>query len=125
VTESHVIAYARVVAETKTAKGTRYTAATQRSYQMTVQRLFRFLERRGVILQDPTLNLVLLSSKKVPRAVLNQAHARRLVASPDASTPRGKRDRVLLELCSTGRRSASASASGSTSAISTSGEASS
>jgi integrase/recombinase XerD len=98
VTEAHVIEYARIVAETRTAKGTRYTAATQRSYLMTVQRLFRFLERQGVILQDPTLNLVLPSWKKLPRAVLNQAHARRLVASPDATTSRGKRDRALLEL---------------------------
>ena len=29
---------------------------------------------------------------------MNQAHARRLVASPDPSTPRGKRDRAILEL---------------------------
>jgi integrase/recombinase XerD len=98
VSEAHVISYARVIAETQTAKGTRYTAATQRTYLTTVQRLFRFLERRSVILQDPTLNLVLPSWKRLPRAVLNQAHARRLVASPDATTPRGKRDRALLEL---------------------------
>jgi len=98
VTEAHVIGYARALADTKTKKGTRYTASTQRSYLMTVQRLFRFLERQGVILQDPTLNLVLPSWKRLPRAVLNQAHARRLVASPDRQTPRGKRDRALLEL---------------------------
>lgn len=98
VTEAHVVEYARVVADTRTVKGTRYTAATQRSYLMTVQRLFRFLERHGVILQDPTLNLVLPSWKKLPRAVLNQAQARRLIASPDPRTPRGKRDRALLEL---------------------------
>jgi integrase/recombinase XerD len=65
---------------------------------MTVQRLFRFLERQGAVLQDPTLNLVLPSWNRLPRAVLNQAHARRLVASPDPQTPRGKRDRALLEL---------------------------
>jgi len=65
---------------------------------MTVQRLFRFLERQGILLQDPTLNLVLPSWKKLPRAVLNQAHARRLIANPDTLTPRGKRDRALLEL---------------------------
>jgi integrase/recombinase XerD len=96
--EAHVIEYARIVAGTKTAKGTLYTAATQRSYMMTVQRLFRYLERQGVILQDPTLNLVLPSWKKLPKAVLNQAHARRLIANPDTLTPRGKRDRALLEL---------------------------
>lgn len=98
VSEAHVIEYARVVAGTKTKKGTLYTAATQRSYMMTVQRLFRYLERQGVILQDPTLNLVLPSWKKLPKAVLNQAHARRLIANPDTLTPRGKRDRALLEL---------------------------
>lgn len=98
VSEAHVIEYARIVAGTKTAKGTCYTAATQRSYMMTVQRLFRFLERQGVILQDPTLNLVFPSWKKLPRAVLNQAHARRLIANPDTLTPRGKRDHALLEL---------------------------
>lgn len=96
--EAHVVAYARQLAETKNRKGERYTASTQRSYLMSVQRLFRFLERQGVILQDPTLDLVLPSWKRLPRAVLNQAHARRLVASPDPSTPRGKRDRALLEL---------------------------
>lgn len=96
--EAHVIEYARIVAGTKTAKGTCYTAATQRSYMMTVQRLFRYLERQGVIFQDPTLNLVLPSWKKLPRAVLNQAHARRLIANPDTLTPRGRRDRALLEL---------------------------
>jgi site-specific recombinase XerD len=65
---------------------------------MSVQRLFRFLERQDAILQDPTLNLVLPSWKRLPRAVFNQAHARRLVAIPDPHTPRGKRDRALLEL---------------------------
>jgi site-specific recombinase XerD len=90
VNEAHIIEYARLLAGTKTAKGTVYTAATQRSYVMTVQRLFRFLARQGVILQDPTLNLVLPTWKKLPHAVLNQAHARRLVASPDTLTPRGK-----------------------------------
>ncbi len=30
--------------------------------------------------------------------MLNQAQARRLVASPDPTAPRGKRDRALLEL---------------------------
>jgi integrase/recombinase XerD len=98
VSEAHIIEYARRLAETKTAKGTHYAAATQRSYLATVQRLFRFLEREGVILQDPTLNLVLPSWTKLPRAVLNRAHARRLVASPDPYTPRGKRDRAILEL---------------------------
>lgn len=98
VTEAHVIAYARHVSEAKTAKGTRYSASTQRSYLMLVQRLFRFLEREHVIFDDPTRDLVLPSWKKLPRAVLNQAHARKLVGNPDPFTVRGKRDRAILEL---------------------------
>ena len=65
------------------ARGRATPLATQRSYLALVQRLFRFLDREGVILQDPTLDLVLPTWKKLPRAVLNQAQARRLVASPD------------------------------------------
>jgi len=91
VTEAHVVEYARLLSQ-------RYSVATQRTYLTMIQRLFRFLERHGVLLQDPTLNLLLPSWKRLPRAVLNQAHARRLVASPDAHTVRGKRDRAILEL---------------------------
>jgi len=98
VTEAHVIAYARQIAEARTAKGTRYSVSTQRSYLMLVQRLFRFLESHGAILDDPTRDLVLPSWRKLPRAVLNQSHARKLVACPDAATVRGKRDRAVLEL---------------------------
>jgi integrase/recombinase XerD len=98
VTEAHVIAYARHVSEAKTAKGTCYSASTQRSYLMLVQRLFRFLECEHVIFDDPTRDLVLPSWKKLPRAVLNQAHARKLVGNPDPFTVRGKRDRAILEL---------------------------
>ena len=49
--------YARRLAQTKTAKGTTYSLATQRSYFMLVQRLFRFLEDQGVILRNPALDL--------------------------------------------------------------------
>ena len=97
--EAEVFAYARRLAEAKSpVTGERYSLATQRTHLYLLQRLFRFLARTGVILQDPTLNLVIPSWKKLPRAVMNQAHARRLVASPDPSTPRGKRDRAILEL---------------------------
>jgi integrase/recombinase XerD len=98
VTEAHVFAYARQLAETKTAKGTAYAIATQRGHLMAVQRLFRFLAREGVVLEDPTRDLVLPSWKKLPRAVLNRTHARKLVANPDPRTARGKRDRAILEL---------------------------
>ncbi len=99
VTEAEVFAYARALAGAKSAAtGERYSLSTQRTHLYLLQRLFRFLERRGVVLQDPTLNLVLPAWRKLPRALLNQAQSRRLVANPDPFTPRGKRDRAVLEL---------------------------
>jgi len=98
VDEATITGYARVLAETKSARGTRYSVATRRSYLSLLQRLFRFLERHGTVLREPTLDLVLPSWKKLPRAVLNQRQARRLMEAPDPSTPRGKRDCAVLEL---------------------------
>lgn len=99
VDEGDVMAYARQLRETKSAAtGQPYSISTQRTHLYLIQRLFRFLERRGVILRDPSLNLRLPSWRKLPRAVINQQQSRRLVANPDASTARGKRDRAVLEL---------------------------
>lgn len=99
VAEAHVFAYARQLASEKSAvTGELYSISTQRTHLYVLQRLFRFLEAAGVILQDPSRDLALPSWKRLPRAVLNQAHARRLVANPDPFTVRGKRDRAILEL---------------------------
>ncbi len=95
--EAHVTAWARQLAEQRTAKGEPYSPATQRTYLALVQRFFRYLVRAGVILQDPTLDLMLPSWRRLPRAVLNEGQARRLVAAPSSWTPLGKRDRAILE----------------------------
>ena len=98
VTEAHLVAYARKLSEQKTAKGTAYSFATQRSYLQMLRRLFRFLVGQGVILQDPTLDLVLPSWKKLPRHVPSESQARKLMAAPDPSRPLGKRDKAVLEV---------------------------
>ncbi len=97
VNEAHVVAWARQLAQQKTPKGEPYSLATQRTYLALVQRFFRFLFRAGAILEDPTLDLALPSWKRLPRAVLNEGQARRLVAAPSSWTPLGKRDRAILE----------------------------
>jgi integrase/recombinase XerD len=89
--------HARHLARHKTARGESYSLATQRTYLSLVQRFFRFLFRAGVLLEDPALDLVLPSWKRLPRAVLNEGQARRLVAAPSPWTPLGKRDRAILE----------------------------
>ena len=99
VDEAEVFAYARQLAETKSgATGERYSPSTRRTHLYLVQQLFRFLLRAGVVLQDPTLNLPMPVSKPLPRAVLSKANARRLIGTPDPATPRGKRDRAVLEV---------------------------
>jgi integrase/recombinase XerD len=95
--EAHVVGWARQLAEQKTAKGEPYSPATQRTYLALVQRFFRYLVRAGVILEDPTLDVALPSWKRLPRAVLSESQARRLVAAPSSWTTLGKRDRAILE----------------------------
>jgi len=96
--EAHVVAYARQLQRDKAATGTPLAAETQRAYLMQVRRLFAFLERRGAILQNPALDLVMPRVEKLPRVVLTQAQVRELVAAPSAATPTGKRNRAILEL---------------------------
>jgi len=98
VKEEHVTAYARDLARAKSVRGTPYAVSTQRWHLQSVRRLFSFLEREGALLHNPTLDLALPSWRLLPRAVINQDQARRLVAHPDSHTSRGKRSRAVLEL---------------------------
>ena len=99
VTEAVITAYARKLKEMKSAAtGKPYSVSTRRTHLYLIQRLFRFLERHQLVFADPTLNLVLPSWKTLPKAALNQNQSRKLMATPDASTVRGKRDCAVLEL---------------------------
>ncbi len=98
VTEEHVFAYARHLATTKTAKGTTYSFSTQTSYLEQVRRLFSYLEKTGLILVNPSRDLVLPTWSKLPRVVPTEAQAQKLVCVPNPYTVLGKRDRAVLEL---------------------------
>jgi integrase/recombinase XerD len=98
VTDAHMTAYARHLARARSARGTPFSVSTQRWLLSSIQRLFRFLEERGVILHNPVLDIELPSWRRLPRAVLHQEQARRLMAHPDPHTSRGKRSRAILEL---------------------------
>ena len=98
VCEEHVTAYALELARAASARGKPYSVATRRWHLQAVKRLFAFLAKRGVILQDPALDVALPHWKKLPHAFLNQEQARRLVANPSPFTLRGKRNRAILEL---------------------------
>lgn len=64
----------------------------------TLKRFFAFLERRGLILQNPMEQLRMPRVVSLPRDVITQASARRLLAVPSPWTVLGQRDRALLEL---------------------------
>jgi integrase/recombinase XerD len=98
VTEAHVTAFARELQTKRSSRGRPYAVATQRYLLAGVQQLFRYLESRGVLLHNPTLDLRLPSWRLLPRATINQEQARRLMAHPDPHTNRGKRSRAILEL---------------------------
>jgi integrase/recombinase XerD len=98
VTEDHVVAWDKHLGDVKTAKGEPLAAHTRRSYLVCIQRFFRFLERRGVVLQDPTLDLPMPKVQKLPRVVLSRSQTQRLMETPSPYTPVGKRDTAILEV---------------------------
>jgi len=63
-----------------------------------VRRFFAYLHARGLILGNPALTLKLPKAKHLPRGVLSEAQARRLMAAPFPWTLVGRRDRAILEL---------------------------
>jgi integrase/recombinase XerD len=98
VTEEHVVAWAKHL-QTRTNKhGEPLSPHTRRSYMVLLQRFFRFLVRRGLVLADPMLDVTMPQVSKLPRVVLSHSQARRLIESPSPFTPVGKRDRAILEL---------------------------
>jgi site-specific recombinase XerD len=64
----------------------------------TLKGFFAFLERQGLILRNPALVLDLPRVRRLPRAVLSEREAARLVDAPDATTILGRRDHAILEL---------------------------
>ncbi len=90
-----------------TMKGGRpYAASTIQTKLVAVKTLFRFLVRRGALLLDPSSQLELPRiEKRLPRLILSESEARRIVTAPRGSTPIVLRDRAMLEtLYGTGMR---------------------
>jgi len=89
--QSHLYAFRRP-------NGKPYAAAYQAARLVVLKSLFRFLHRRGVLLSDPAAEIELPKlDKRLPRTILTGAEVRKVLAAPDAKTPRGLRDRAILE----------------------------
>lgn len=98
VNEAHLVAYVRHLESRRTRWGTPLAAASRASTLSTVRRFFSFLVSRGVILHDPARGISLPRTQRLPRGILTEAQARRLVAAPFPGSRIGKRDRAILEL---------------------------
>ncbi len=62
-----------------------------------LKRMYRWLQRQNRIKTDPTLNV---DTPKLPRTLpksLTEADVESLLAAPTADTPRGERDKAMLE----------------------------
>jgi integrase/recombinase XerD len=98
VTETHLAAYARALAEHTTRAGKRLAPASRAAALTVVRRFCAWLEARAVVLQNPARILTLPKSTSLPRGILTIAQARRLMAVPFPGSPIGVRDRAILEL---------------------------
>jgi integrase/recombinase XerD len=99
VTEAHLLAFARELAETpKKRRPEPLARSTQAVYLAAVQRFFAFLERRGFVLHNPARDLPLPKERRLPRRVLSEREARRLMNAPSRWDTLGQRDRMILDL---------------------------
>jgi integrase/recombinase XerD len=63
-----------------------------------LKRFFRWLQRQNRITLDPTLNI---EAPKLPRSLpksLTEKDVESLLSAPDTETPRGERDKAMLEI---------------------------
>ena len=77
-------------------KKTRATSAAR--LLSSLKRIYRWLLRQNRIKVDPTLNI---EAPKLPRTLpksLTEADVESLLAAPDIATPRGERDRAMVEV---------------------------
>jgi integrase/recombinase XerD len=88
------------------ANGQPLSLTTQRNFLTSVKGFFRWLAQKNLILYNPASEILLPRlAKRLPRHVLSQREAERVIAIPDVRTPLGLRDRAMLEiLYSTGIR---------------------
>lgn len=75
-----------------------YSAAYQAMRLVVLKHLYRFLHRRGYLFHDPAGDLELPRlEKRLPRVILTVSEVRKILEAPDSKTPRGLRDRAMLE----------------------------
>jgi integrase/recombinase XerD len=86
--------------------GRPYAIGSQHARLIAMKNFFRFLYRRGELVHDPAATIELgRADDRLPRVVLTEDEARRVVSAPRGDSPLVLRDRAMLEtLYATGIR---------------------
>lgn len=71
---------------------------SQARHLVAVRQLFRFLVKERVLKDDPAVDIELPRAARTLPTFLDLSEVERLLAAPDAASPRGVRDRAMLEL---------------------------
>jgi integrase/recombinase XerD len=91
--------YREEIAWRLTPKGTPLTVRSQLELIGHVNTFCRFLVAQGWLLSDPSAKIPRpRKPQRLPRAIMDTMEVERILAAPDVTTPRGYRDRVMLEL---------------------------
>jgi integrase/recombinase XerD len=98
VRERDLVRFLVVLSRRRNRAGERLSLASLNVYTNVLRRFFGFLEASGAILQSPAAELPLHRIEALPRGVLSQRQAQRLMEAPDETSALGLRDRALLEL---------------------------
>jgi integrase/recombinase XerD len=93
----HLARYAGVLREKPARHGGALSATSQAIYLQRVRSFFVFLERRGLLLWNPAADLAVPTASPLPRMILSERQARRLMDAPAATSTNGLRDRAILE----------------------------
>jgi integrase/recombinase XerD len=92
-----VAAWLRELRERRTRRGALLSSWTQADYFDIVRVFFASLVKRSGLFVSPVGELCVRRHRSLPRAVLSEAEARRLVHAPLPVTALGVRDRAILE----------------------------
>lgn len=91
--------YQNVLLSLRRKDGKPYSVGNQHNRLSAIKSLFRFLYQRGYVLSDPTTRLEYhLKEMRLPRAILSEKEVRRLLDAATDASPRGLRDRAMLEV---------------------------
>jgi integrase/recombinase XerD len=93
----HIAAWLRELRERPTPRGGQLSVWSQHDYFAIVRVFFGSLVRRGRLFADPVGDLRVKKPHGIPRGILSEAEARRLVHAPLPWAAKGARDRAILE----------------------------